>query len=137
LDFGSITKLTLESTGAYKARAVSMARQSVAVARDFQPDLILLDRMMPGWDGDQVAENLSRDPVTRNIPVIYLSATVSAREVRPGPGYSGLRTYLPKFIRLEELTGAIEETITAGGAVGGASGTGSAGVDSAGGSGSG
>jgi two-component system OmpR family response regulator len=113
LDFGSITKLTLESTGAYKARAVSMARQSVTVARDFQPDLILLDCMMPGWDGGQVAANLEKDPVTRNIPVIFLTATVSAKEVRTDPGGSGPRTYLPKFIRLEELTSAIDETIAA------------------------
>lgn len=113
LDFGSITKLTLESTGEYKARAVSMARQSVDVARDFQPDLILLDCMMPGWDGGQVAANLEKNPATKNIPVIFLTATVSAKEVRPGPTYSGVRTYLPKFIRLEELTSAIDEAIAA------------------------
>src|SRR5947209_5832628 len=90
-----------------------MARQSVDVARDFQPDLILLDCMMPGWDGGQVAANLEKNPATRQIPVIFLTATVSAKEVRSGPTYSGVRTYLPKFIRLEELTSAIDEAIAA------------------------
>lgn len=49
------------------SRAVEMAAQ-------FQPDVILLDVVMPGMDGYQVLESLRVDPQTRDIPIIFLTA---------------------------------------------------------------
>ena len=116
LDFGAITKLTLEAAGPYKARAVSMARKCLPVARDFKPDLILLDCMMPAMDGGEVVSLLERDPLLKSVPVVFLTATVSEREVRPSICYSGVRTYLPKFIRIEALVREIEGAIAGGAA---------------------
>lgn len=46
----------------------------VALATAHEPDVILLDVMMPGMDGNEVLSHLTSDPVTRDIPVIFLSA---------------------------------------------------------------
>jgi diguanylate cyclase (GGDEF)-like protein len=46
----------------------------VEMAREHSPDVILLDMMMPGMDGSQVLDQLSKDASTRDIPVIFLSA---------------------------------------------------------------
>lgn len=46
----------------------------LVVARSEQPDLILLDIMLPGADGWDVAEELGADPATRDIPVVFLTA---------------------------------------------------------------
>jgi CheY-like chemotaxis protein len=44
------------------------------LAKSERPDLILLDVMMPGLDGWQVARRLAADPATREIPVVFLTA---------------------------------------------------------------
>src|SRR5271154_501444 len=46
-------------------------------ARQFKPDLILLDILLPDLDGLSVCEILKRQPATKNIPVIFMSALTS------------------------------------------------------------
>ncbi len=53
----------------------------LTLARDVQPDVILLDVMMPGLDGYQVCQRLKQDPETRLIPVVFLTGHGS-REAR-------------------------------------------------------
>ena len=47
---------------------------ALALARTEQPDLILLDIMLPELDGWHVAEELAEQPETREIPIMFLSA---------------------------------------------------------------
>jgi len=55
-------------------------------AREFQPDLILLDVMMPGIDGGEVAAKIKEDKRLVNIPVVFLSAIVKKEETQPTGG---------------------------------------------------
>ena len=48
--------------------------QALSQARQFQPDLILLDILLPDLDGLSVCEILRRQPATKKIPVIFMSA---------------------------------------------------------------
>lgn len=48
--------------------------QALSQARQFRPDLILLDILLPDLDGLSVCEILKRQPITKKIPVIFLSA---------------------------------------------------------------
>jgi CheY-like chemotaxis protein len=48
--------------------------EALELARKHKPDLVLLDVMMPHLDGWQVADQLSRDGATREVPVVFLSA---------------------------------------------------------------
>jgi CheY-like chemotaxis protein len=73
-DFAAIMRLTLEQTGHYHARQETDPTRALAAAREFRPDLVLLDVMMPGLDGGDVAGQLRADPSLRDVPVIYLSA---------------------------------------------------------------
>jgi putative two-component system response regulator len=65
-------------------RAATSGESALRVAQSAPvPDLILLDVMMPGMDGYQVSEHLSANPVTRHIPVIFLTAmSDAASEIR-------------------------------------------------------
>lgn len=60
--------------GLYKVKIASDGEQSLSIARSAQPDLILLDIMMPGLDGYEVCRRLKGDPLTADIPVIFLTA---------------------------------------------------------------
>jgi len=48
--------------------------QALSQARQFKPDLILLDILLPDLDGLSVCDILRRQPVTKNIPIIFMSA---------------------------------------------------------------
>jgi putative two-component system response regulator len=52
----------------------SAGKEAVALARANQPDLILLDIMMPDMDGRDVLVELKKDPVTQDIPIIFVTA---------------------------------------------------------------
>src|SRR2546423_14671144 len=62
----------LESEGYHVLATVD--GQAVPLARDMQPNVILLDLMMPGMDGVAVSQHLRSDPSTANIPIIAMSA---------------------------------------------------------------
>ncbi|MGR8999423.1 MAG: response regulator [Gammaproteobacteria bacterium] len=69
----SVLSELLES--AYRVRATTSGRKALRIAGTRpRPDLILLDVMMPDMDGYQVFERLHADPVTRDIPVIFVTA---------------------------------------------------------------
>ena len=108
MDFNYVMRLTLEGTGQYQVRTLSLPTQVVQVARDFRPHLILLDCMMPGVDGGEVAALLQKDPQLKDIPFAFLTATVSEPETATSRCYQGEQEYLPKTMRMEELVEYIE-----------------------------
>jgi len=68
-----ICRLNLGSSG-YGTFEAADGDSAVALARAERPDLILLDVMLPGKDGLQVAEELAAAEETREIPILFLSA---------------------------------------------------------------
>ncbi len=83
----------------YRVKAASSGRTALRyAAREPHPDLILLDVMMPEMDGYEVLEQLRRDPVTREIPVIFLTALSETAEEERGLEL-GAADYITKPIR--------------------------------------
>ncbi|MFC1689041.1 SpoIIE family protein phosphatase [Pseudomonadota bacterium] len=58
----------------YVVKAAINGPIALKIAEKHQPDLILLDVMMPGMDGYEVCQKLKENPVTRDIPVIFVTA---------------------------------------------------------------
>jgi len=83
-DFTSMLRLTLESHGYFEVREENDADRARAAVREFDPDVVLLDIMMPGMEGSEVAAALKADPVTRDVPVIFLTALVSQADAPTG-----------------------------------------------------
>jgi formate hydrogenlyase transcriptional activator len=63
----------LRETG-YRALAARDGEGAIEQAALAQPDLILLDVVMPGWDGVETCGGLKRDVATRRSPVIFMTA---------------------------------------------------------------
>ncbi len=72
-DFIELVKFRLGGLG-YEFLVASDGVQALTQARQFKPDLILLDILLPDLDGLSVCEILRRQPSTKKIPVIFMSA---------------------------------------------------------------
>lgn len=122
MDFTHMVKMVLEMTGDYTVREVVYAASVLEMAREFKPDVILLDCMMPGMDGGEVAAQIQNDPALKDTPFIFLTATVAAPEKSGSGCFGGEQTFLPKPIQLDGLIACIEEktrkpAVDSGGAV--------------------
>jgi CheY-like chemotaxis protein len=66
------TQRVLERAG-YEVIGAADGKQAIVAARSQNPDLVLLDLLLPGTGGLQVLEQLKQDPATAEIPVVILS----------------------------------------------------------------
>ena len=78
----------------------------VALAKNVMPDLIVCDVLMPGLSGYGVLEELRSDPLTANLPFIFLTGIASKDDVRHGMTL-GADDYLAKPFDVDELLTAI------------------------------
>ena len=88
--------------GGYETLSVADGEEALASIAQRQPDLILLDIMMPGMDGYEVAGILKADPATSNIPVIMVTAQ-DDRAARLASLTAGAEDILTKPIDRAEL----------------------------------
>lgn len=104
--FTRLLKLTLERTGRFIVREENDGTKAWLAARDFKPDIIFLDVIMPKIDGGEVAQKIREDPSLANIPVIFLTAIVSAAE--DGHQFGGY-PFLAKPVGLATVIACIEK----------------------------
>jgi len=97
-----LLEVLLQSDG-YLTQGAANAEQALASIARSAPDLILLDVMMPGMDGYQLATMLKADPVTLNIPIIMLTAQVD-RNARLSGLKAGAEEFLTKPFESTELS---------------------------------
>jgi signal transduction histidine kinase len=86
----------------YIVRPVTNGKLAVSAARGFPPDLILLDIMMPEMDGYEVCDRLKADEVTRDIPVIFISAINDVLDKVKAFSIGGV-DYITKPFQIEEV----------------------------------
>lgn len=82
-----VSQISLEDVGGFDVFAAESGAECLEVAEREQPDLILLDVMMPEMDGITTFKELQKRPTLKTIPVIFLTAKVQAHEVE---GYRNL-----------------------------------------------
>lgn len=112
--FARVVKSSLEETGEFEVKIETRGVKAFATAWDFIPDLILLDIFMPDLDGSEVAKRLRRDEKLRNIPVVFLTATVGDDEVLKRGGMIGGHPFLTKPVVKKDLMDCINENLTVG-----------------------
>ena len=113
-DEASITrllKLNLEQTKQYVVRTENDATMALAAAEEFQPDLILLDVMMPDLDGGQLASRFQEHPILKSVPIVILTAAATKKEVYARGGRVGGLPFLAKPVDLAEVVACIEQQL--------------------------
>ena len=110
--FTRLLKLTLERTKKYTVREQNDATKALETAREFQPDLILLDIVMPKADGGDVAREITADPRLKKTKIVFLTAIVSKKEAVSGNRIGGF-PFMAKPVSLDALVKCIEENLGA------------------------
>jgi two-component system phosphate regulon response regulator PhoB len=103
-DEADVTELVsyhLKAKG-YQVEAINNPNNSLGVARSFQPDLVILDVMMPDLNGVQICRLLRADPQLKNVPVIFLTAKAEESDRIQGLE-TGADDYICKPFSTKEL----------------------------------
>jgi CheY-like chemotaxis protein len=98
------------SGNGYETLTASNGHDAIAVATKEQPDLILMDIMMPGLDGWQATRLLKGDPKTANIPVVFVTARDRPEDVAAGFEAGGMM-YVNKPVEPVELFARVRQAI--------------------------
>ncbi|MHC4943686.1 MAG: response regulator [Planctomycetota bacterium] len=106
-----MVKRNLELTGKFDVRMENNGADALAAARDFRPDLILLDVMMPGTDGGEVASQIQDDSDLESTPIVFLTAIVTKEEVEESGGTISGRPFIAKPVQADELIKVIEDNL--------------------------
>lgn len=112
LSLQNLVRIALERLGGYAVCTAPDGFQAVARAREFAPDLILLDLDLPGRDGVATLALLREVDGLREVPVVFLTAAGDA-QVRAKLLSLGARDVLGKPFRPRELVRAIARVLEA------------------------
>jgi two-component system alkaline phosphatase synthesis response regulator PhoP len=106
-----IVELTLERTGLYEVRGLNDPAESLTIAREFKPDLVLLDVNMPGVGGGDVAFMIRSDKEFERTPIVFLTSLVSEREGKSKGVLVGGFHFVAKPPRLDRMVDCIERNL--------------------------
>ena len=108
-----LVKICLEQTNDYVVREENNAKMALAAAEEFRPHLILLDVRMPGLDGGELAASFQASAKLSAVPIVFLTALVTKREVESGSGRAGKFPLLAKPMVLSELVACVKKHASA------------------------
>jgi DNA-binding response OmpR family regulator len=104
-----LCRVNLEPEGMEVLEAAD-GQSGLETARAELPDVILLDVMMPGMDGWEVAERLVEDEATHEIPLVFLTARAELRDRARGLELGGV-DYITKPFNPTELSSVVEHLL--------------------------
>ena len=110
-DFTESVKFSLEKTGKYEVRTENKGSEGLASVRAFKPDLILLDILMPDMEGSDVARQIKDDESVKNIPIVFLTAVVTKRDIDTHGEVIGGYPFIAKPVGVDSLIDCIEKNI--------------------------
>ena len=106
-----LVRLYLERNNEYAVREVNDATAALSAAEDFEPDLILLDLMMPGMGGTELAGCFEASPKLKAVPIVFLTAAITKEQVAATGGRIGKFPFLAKPIVLSEVAACLKKIL--------------------------
>ena len=117
VNLSRLSAMILENSGGYEVLTEKDSRRALAVARQFRPEIMLLDVDMPEKSGGELAEEAKRDPLLRGIPILFLTGLVSKSEAGDAEVESGGMSFLAKPVLPEVLLASVNNLVGTRGAV--------------------
>ena len=107
-DFCEFVKWSLEDTGIFEVLVSTDGPSGLALARNEQPELILLDIKMPQMNGAEAADRLLHDDQTRDIPIAFITGLLQKEEVDKRRGYIHGFPFITKPVTKDELVQQVD-----------------------------
>jgi two-component system, OmpR family, response regulator len=99
----------------YVVKEENDSRAALSAAEEFNPDLILLDVLMPEMDGGELAARFEANPKFKGIPIVFLTSKITKEEADHCRGRIGKYRFLAKPIVLPEVLACVEEHLRVAG----------------------
>ncbi|MFT5169871.1 MAG: CheY-like chemotaxis protein [Lysobacterales bacterium] len=109
--FTTMLRLNLESTGRYDVFTVNDPSTAVKEAAVIQPDIIFLDIIMPDMEGPDVAIQIKNHPFLKDVPIVFLTATVTLDDVSLEGGRIAGHEFLPKPAPVNDIIASVERLV--------------------------
>ncbi len=106
-DTRTVVKTILVGSG-YEVEEADSGQAALDALENFDPELIVLDVMMPGMSGYDVVVHLKQKPETQNIPIIMLTAKSEPEDLITGYKDYAVDYYIPKPFTTRQLLSGIE-----------------------------
>ena len=110
-NLSGLVRLFLEKTQRFEVRVENRSAQALSAAREFRPDLILLDVDMPGKDGGDVARAIQGDDVLSGVPILFLTSLVSPAEAGGREILRGGMRFLAKPVNPKILVDTVDRLL--------------------------
>ena len=110
-DLTFFLKKNLEAKGEFQVQTCNDPRQALSEIRKFQPNVIVLDMMMPQVTGEDLAAELREQPSTESLPIIFLTALVKEEEAGSSGHVIGGQLFVAKPVKIDELVGVIHKSL--------------------------
>lgn len=109
-DVLSVTQMGLEMSAGWRVLTTTSGKEAVAIATEYQPDVILLDWMMPEMDGRATLQALRSNSATSSIPVILVTAKTQSPD---GDTFAGIEVaaILTKPLRPLKLAEQVDRAL--------------------------
>jgi CheY-like chemotaxis protein len=107
VNLSRLSAMILENSGRYEVLTEKDSNRALAVARQFRPQLMLLDVDMPNKTGGDLAGEASCDPILRDVPILFLTGLLSKSEAGDKEVDCGGMMFLAKPVTPEVLLDSV------------------------------
>lgn len=116
-NLSDLVRMFLERTQRFDVRVENRSAHAVTAAREFRPEMILLDVDMPGKDGGQVARELKDDTTLRATPILFFTSLISHAEAGERETVRGGMRFLAKPVDPKILIATVDRILAGEAAV--------------------
>lgn len=111
-DFTALLKANLEEVGNFEVMEVNDSSKALKAAREFMPELCVIDVVMPGLDGGDVVAQLRADPQLQHVSILMLTALVEENpDTADGETLTGGLPFVSKTSEFGTILSCIEKHI--------------------------
>lgn len=107
-----LVRFLLNKTGRFEVLVENRSANALAVAKEFRPDMLLLDVDMPGKDGGDVAMDMQSDSELHSVPIVFLTSLVPRTDGGEHSVMRGGMPFLSKPVSLKVLLETVDRVLS-------------------------